>query len=1073
MGLYYLPCLVRSDRYYIARLEPGLRDQPDFNFVINAADRVLTPLLTIEDPQRIVLNQMAPTGQQDIPLNECHLSMHRTSKGYELKIRKNNGLRVDAYHDEETGIRLDHLSEQKRIILGIYNYKVVHFPLTLTIKLEDENNCWYGELQFTIVPVTSCNRVVIDFGSEASQIGYKHCGHSSQSAVQQYDILENIMAGLQLKDPQTNYQRNDFLNLEPGQPMLYRSFYAIKNKISAENAENFPFNFTDDLGNDEIRLFITRQEVAATTHAFSDNYQIVPNLKLGIEKSLQLQIGDRTEDYSIRSHKKELIAAILLRMLRLMISTKPAFREGGIIVTLLVPNIYTQHDVFELLNELRYRTEALLRSLQITVSALSIEYETISESDAAFMGYQQTHGEESALSNGQIALVIDCGKGTTDISMLLADENENYSSFFRTGFAGAGNVLSYAFVEDFLSLVLKAIPGHNEISVKQFISDQMLRQHLTTDVLNFIQLMEDQKKRFSTLQPVSVPAFAEVTENVISSERTIGTLYKDPATLLQYADEILKNRNIRWDDEVTGMINKAAECICHSIIASIREVMTKDIRKRIKLVMLSGRAFYFERLKTKLEKALSGLLGEDIRIQTVPQGRTLNNKNVALYGAFSGAYKITDFTGIPIDKKEGLSGNKDVLDNNMYLYRGIKIQPGNDIIYNSALVRRNNQELKGFRNKSLDIYFTRDNIYLRMMENQKVKDVRSFYTVLQPLSESWSSAQDLRAISMFPDHHSELASINAVHEDIRTSQMAVKKKNKKKNPILQFFQFGLAGSLFLFSSNTNAQQLPKADSLDKLYAPIHYGLLQAGNVKESNEDLSLLWLGIAVIAAMGGFITIQTIQHRKLLKAVRSLSENKNGTLSYKKIDEMNAELMKLLKENEGLNRVIKEYNGIQHEFDSLKHGLKKTYKVKNYPGNERSKDELAAMQAVLSTEKAVAGYAYEKFLKPLLGIADTYKNNPSKMKESDRLRIIDLLISLSFLYIEYLYLRVSELSVGGNIVQRINACSKGMDPDPSLLKKLNKEFGSRALVMHLALQRSSLTNLSYPVFDETNLNEP
>jgi hypothetical protein len=326
---------------------------------------------------------------------------------------------------------------------------------------------------------------------------------------------------------------------------------------------------------------------------------------------------------------------------------------------------------------------------------------------------------------------------------------------------------------------------------------------------------------------------------------------------------------------------------------------------------------------------------------------------------------------------------------------------------------------------------------------------------------------------MFPDYHSELASVNSVYEDIRRSQAVVKKKIRKKNRILQFFQFGLACLLFLFSSSAQAQQLPKADSLDKLYAPVHYGLLQAGNVKEAKDELPLLWLGIAVIVAMGGFITIQSFQHRKLLKAVSSLSNNDNGILSHKKIDEMNAELMKLLKENEGLNRVINEYNGIQHEFDSLKHGLKKTYKVKNYPGNERSKDDLAAMQAVLSTEKAVAGYAYEKFLKPLLTIADAYKNNPAKMNEADRIRIIDLLISLSFLYIEYLYLRVSELSVGGNIVQRINGCSKGKDPDPAFLKKLNKEFGSRALVMHVALQRSSLTHLSYPVFDETNLNEP
>ncbi len=104
----------------------------------------------------------------------------------------------------------------------------------------------------------------------------------------------------------------------------------------------------------------------------------------------------------------------------------------------------------------------------------------------------------SALSNGEMALVIDCGKGTTDISILMADDNENYSSFFRTGFAGAGNVLTYGFVEDFLTLVLRAIPGNNEILVKDFIGRHILDQNLTVDVLNFIQLAENLKKKYKS-----------------------------------------------------------------------------------------------------------------------------------------------------------------------------------------------------------------------------------------------------------------------------------------------------------------------------------------------------------------------------------------------------------------------------------------------------------------------------------------------------------------------------------------------------------------------------------------------
>ena len=799
MALYYLPLLIRSDRYFVAKLDhdavTGNREETEFNFVAYADDRVMTPLITIEDPGKIVLNQMAPSdpqdpaSKQDILMRECHISLIKKGNDFELLIKKANSFSVEPFNDEGTGLRLDYSAEQKRISVNYYKHRVEQIPIHIYVTLMFGNTETYsGKFQFAITRAKESQRVVIDFGSEASQVGYKSCG--PQSTVVQYDILENIISQLNRIDRTKNWRREDFLNHEPGQPLLYRSFYAVKKSITKQIREKFPFNFTNDLMNDEIRLFITRQEVAATQFAFRENYEIIPNLKLGIEKSLQLIIDSHTEDYSIRSHKKELISAILLRILRLMISTKPDFQQGGIIVTLLVPNIYTQHDVFEMLNELRNNTECLLSSLNIATNKLYIEYETISESDAAFMGYQQTNSSDVHLSNGEMALVIDCGKGTTDISMLMADNNENYSSFFRTGFAGAGNVLAYGFAEDFLTLVLKAIPGNNEISVKDFISRHILDQNLTVDTLNFIQLIENQKKKYKDLQAISIAQFAELTEQSLSTERKIGNLYKDQSTLLQYAEAILKDRNIRWDEEVTGLINKATDCIVYCIIASIKDVITKDIKKRIKVVMLSGRAFYFDNLRIKLAEELKTLLGENVKINTVAPGRSLNNKNVAIHGAFSGAYKITDFTGIPIDKKEGLSKNNDVLNNNMYLYRGIKIEPGNDILYNTSVVRRNNQQLIAFKNKTVDIYFTRDNIYLRLMENQKVKDVKSLYSILVSIAEVYSPIQDMKAISMFPGYAGELASVNTVYNDVvKEKDMLEAKQEKKKTGIFQFFQY--------------------------------------------------------------------------------------------------------------------------------------------------------------------------------------------------------------------------------------------------------------------------------------------
>ncbi|MGK2863721.1 MAG: hypothetical protein ACSLE0_17445, partial [Chitinophagaceae bacterium] len=258
----------------------------------------------------------------------------------------------------------------------------------------------------------------------------------------------------------------------------------------------------------------------------------------------------------------------------------------------------------------------------------------------------------------------------------------------------------------------------------------------------------------------------------------------------QYAETIMKDRNIRWDEEVTGLISKATDCIVHCIINSIRDVVTRDIKKRIKVVMLSGSAFYFEDLRKRLSEELKDILNEDVKINTVAPGRSLNNKIVAIYGAFSGAYKITDFTGIPIDKKEGLSKNNDVLNNNRYLYRGIKIEPGNDILYNTSVVRRNDQQLISFKNKSIDIFFTRDNIYLRLMENQKVKDVRSLFTILISVAEAYAPVQDMKAISMFPGYAGELVSINTTYKDVvKEKRLLENKQEKKKTGIVRFLHF--------------------------------------------------------------------------------------------------------------------------------------------------------------------------------------------------------------------------------------------------------------------------------------------
>jgi hypothetical protein len=190
-----------------------------------------------------------------------------------------------------------------------------------------------------------------------------------------------------------------------------------------------------------------------------------------------------------------------------------------------------------------------------------------------------------------------------------------------------------------------------------------------------------------------------------------------------------------------------------------------------------------------------------------------------------------------------------------------------------------------------------------------------------------------------------------------------------------------------------------------------------------------------------------------------------------KKIQSLMVQLEKATKDNQGLEQLIKEYTSSKNDFEIVKQQMMEVYKIRNYPGFTKEKSETEIVKSLLDTERAVALYAYEHFLKPVLAIADANKNNPAKINPEEREQMLNLLISLSLLYSEYLYLRINDLSVGGKIVERIGSLRNGNSIDPTLLKELNIEHGSRALVLRMVLDKTAIHNLSYPVFDETNLN--
>lgn len=310
-------------------------------------------------------------------------------------------------------------------------------------------------------------------------------------------------------------------------------------------------------------------------------------------------------------------------------------------------------------------------------------------------------------------------------------------------------------------------------------------------------------------------------------------------------------------------------------------------------------------------------------------------------------------------------------------------------------------------------------------------------------------------------------------KNIRIADSLTSQERKLRNPII------------LRSELDSLIQLHEASIVKQ---PVQEPVLQE---KESSNPWPLV-VGVFTLLATGLLIYLFYQQRRKfasaseeLIRRLRYLEMNANLPANGKiperdtkllsdmqtKTRDLNSRLEKLKSENESLSAVIKEYNRTQKEYETLIKAISKTFKVKKYPGVSEDMSDIETLTNIFETERNFSAHVYEQFLKPITAIVDSNKNNPTGISKEQQENLLELLISLSLLYIEYLYLRVNELSVGGNMVRRMEDITSGLKLNPDLLKKLNTQNGSRALVLRLALEKINLNHLSYPVYEETNLN--
>lgn len=467
---------------------------------------------------------------------------------------------------------------------------------------------------------------ILDFGSEASQVFFEGDKDANLNLREAFCHLTgcNNKKGYWQGRPDDDKEHQT----------LYKSIYHI-------HTEPGPTYFGDLPMNNKEKTFI--QSLLPVDHQSFDDLVLLPNLKLiellnyGINstdvifgKKVDADTGADAIDTNIVDHERvslgtqELLDSILRQILCnfLAVVMYRKRSNGGrrqcLYFTLLVPNVYYQKKIAKIIDGLYQDFDILCHRHQDRFACYRcIEIQTVSESDASYLGVPTEKGS-SAAKKGAHVLIIDAGKGTTDFSLIhqVGTDMSHYESIYRSGIPASGHVLTYAFYE--------ALKQHFDKIGRKETFERLIREAFNGQnkqyLLTLTALLEKQKKNYVQFKDneydSSLNESAKGVNNWSSLKSYLDTL-NNKEVLLPGTKEI-----------VAAKVSEMVKLLNASIIQ-----YTKKNKITLLKVYLSGRAFRFEPFR----EAVKGALIEN-KLITAPEQIVFDSdkaKNACLVGGIN------------------------------------------------------------------------------------------------------------------------------------------------------------------------------------------------------------------------------------------------------------------------------------------------------------------------------------------------------------------------------------------------------------------------------------------------------
>lgn len=491
--------------------------------------------------------------------------------------------------------------------------------------------------------------IALDFGSESSQMAIKRYDQGA-GLLDRKPSIENLFKNILAFHKSQNWIAKDdqhhYYQEEPN-TNFYKSLFFLKEELSGDYQNIYKDLFIKNLPDNLKTLVNTKDGYTTLT---TQKYHQIPNLKIthkydelfsGI--NFNIEKDGYPINVSLGSIKNKVYNSILKMMIHSYLKKEFIISYNSskkIRFILLVPNIYDYSDI--------QQTQSLLQEIFQSLAdneyqgkLLAWEIITISESDASFLGY--INKNTANIQPNKDYIIIDSGKGTTDLSVIKTGIANIYNvkPVYRNGFAGAGNLISFAVFETLIHFLRSQATNKN--AVQRFIKDSILHTLASNDLEQknkFYQEIERLKFNYTTNTSYALQQWqhAKVGDITFKNISELGAGLADLTDLLKQIDCIT---------DFYEYIGDTCNLIAQRTVGYIKLVQQNSKDFNCGGILFTGRSFMFAPLEQAIKQAISSQLNLPISLMHTLSGTEL--KDVCIKGVFNKSVRMNaEIIGYPI-----------------------------------------------------------------------------------------------------------------------------------------------------------------------------------------------------------------------------------------------------------------------------------------------------------------------------------------------------------------------------------------------------------------------------------------